>query len=121
VYRNQIMFGRRIDFRSAIDGLLLAVPPILLIIIIPKHAVGIALTWIFDHPGTGIGGYDAVSLMFFGIYVGGWILAFAATRSLIPRTDRWVPLRLTPARLVLTLLLTLFAIALAVIDMMFRS
>jgi hypothetical protein len=112
-YRIQIMLGRRIDLRSAIDGLLLAVPTVLLCLVIPKHVARIGIAWSFDHPGDVIAGLDTIPLFFVCFYFGSFILGFAAMRSLMP------PLRVTPVRLLLTLLLTLLAIALAAIDMVY--
>jgi hypothetical protein len=111
------MLGRRVDLGSATDGLLLAVAPILLIVVIPGHAVDICIDWILAHPRAEFGGIDAYTIMKVGLISYTLGAGVAATLWVITRTDRWVPLRLTPARLVLTLLLTLLAIFFAALDM----
>lgn len=101
------MTDRRIHIRAAIDGLLLAVPFILLGLVMPKPLFRIAFDWIDAHPEAGL---DVSSVM--------WG-AFVLTMPLALVTARWLqpPWRMTQARLLLILAVTLLAIALKALDM----
>lgn len=110
MYRNQVMTRRRADFGAVIDGLLLSVPLVLLSTIIPWHAVRIAIDWTFDQ------GLDPLPLALISI------LAFAPLGLLADLFFfRTGPFGMTPAKLLMILLITLVAIALAVIEMKFVS
>ena len=108
------MAGRRIDIRSVFDGPLLAVPSVLLLFVMPRHLVRIGLERNNELFAANIFGLDVVLFALTALYVMCVIGGFAA--------GRWIsqaPLRVTAARLLLILLLTLFAIGLAAIDMVY--
>jgi hypothetical protein len=109
------MRGIRIDFRAAIDGLLLAVPFVLLCTVIPSHVIGIGVAWSIHHYRSGSSALGPGELFFFTLWLMSLIGAFATMGLFAP------PLRATPARLRLILLVTLLAIALAVIDMIYNG
>ena len=103
------MAGRHIALRTVVDGLLLTVPSVLLLFVISRHVLRIGLEWSFDPRGAADG--DVLSLALTVLYVMCLIGGLIAMR-LLSRP----PLRVTSARLLLILLLTLFAIALAAVD-----
>lgn len=110
------MLGRRIDVRSAIDGLLLAVPTVMMYVATPE-VVRIAFYWSDEHPEARISAISPVSLIVMGF------ILFVALPFVVAsaRFLCYPPLRVTPARLLVSLAATLLAIALAVIDMIYNG
>lgn len=106
------MLGRRIDLRSAIDGLLLAVPCVLLLFVTSRHVLRIGLQAGFI-PRVGSDGLELGTVMFLALYAACLIAGFSVMHFTQP------PLRVTPARLLLILFVTLVTIALAAVDMAF--